>query len=350
MFKNAYLNYGLAIIVCVWAIIFGRHHFHNAQIAKNNLPLVATALVQLSNLSEPVQTIGTIKAIQSVDISAPVNGVVDQILFQSGQMVTKNQVLVILTNQDLKARVAEDQAKYDVAASHYQRLQKLFALKAISAADMDNDASLVKQARAQLDYDKIQLDKTILKAPFAGQVGIRQVNLGQYLSPGQAVVSMQDHSTLYVDFSLPERYVNLFKIGDQINIYPEEHKSLRYISTISALGEQIDATTRNLPVRATINNANNALIPGMFVNVQLVAKNTDTVLIIPQTAVTYNPKGAAVYVIKNKQAILKQVTIGERINDVAIVLTGLTAGEEVVVAGQLKLTDGASVSVERSKT
>lgn len=345
MFKNIYLNYTLAVLISIWAIVFGKHFFKTNANAHDNFPVVATTLAKYSNLTESVQAIGTLRAIQSVDISAPVSGTVDKIQFQSGQQVEEGQVLVMLSNQDLKARVLQDQAKYDAATEHYQRLDKLFKMKAVSAADMDNEVSTVKQAHAQLEYDQIQLDKTIIKAPFGGQVGIRQVNLGQFLSPGQPIVSMQDRSVLYVDFSLPERYINLFRLGDNVSIYPEDHKTLVFSATINALGAQIDPTTRNVAVQAKINNPDAHLIPGMFVNVQLNTKSENPMLIIPQTAITYNPKGSAVYLVKNGKAILKTVTIGERINDVATIVAGISPGDEVVTAGQLKLYDGADVHI-----
>lgn len=338
MLKRFAVVLGLLLIIYVW-------HRHNNTSADNTdaAPVVSVSKVKLSNWQDNIATVGTVKPSQGVTLSAETNGIIKAIYFQSGQQVNAGTLLIELDHQDLDAEAESQQANIDLLALNYQRNATLAKNKMIAQADLDSISAKLKEAKADLNKTKALISQKKIIAPFAGTLGISQVNLGQYLSAGSPVINIETLTPIYVDFNIPQADVGKFKVGDSITITSGNNQQIP--AKVLAISPDIDINTRTLNVRAQAANQQSQLIPGMSVNVEIktIAKPA---LVIPQSAIMYSEKGEAVYRVDKLQAKLQSVTIGKREADSAEVISGLTANDQVVIAGQGKLHDGATVKLD----
>jgi membrane fusion protein (multidrug efflux system) len=350
----------LVIVGVVFFLIFGFGAFRNIMIGKflATLPFqpqtVATIKAPSTAWQPSMNAVGSLVAINGADISAEVAGIVDTIKFQSGDNVPAGALLVTLRPNNDNAVLAQLQATAQLDRVNYQRDVKQLKADAVSQATVDSDQAALQSAVAQVQAQQALMAEKEIKAPFAGTLGIRQVDVGQYLAAGTEIVTLQQLNPLFVDFYVPQQALAQIKIGQKISVAIDAFPEQNFPGTISAINSAIDAATRTVQVRATLNNDNLLLRPGMFATVNIPVGQAEQYITLPQTAITYNPYGDTVYTVApgtgadGKQELIaeqKFVQIGDTRGDQVAVTKGISAGDEVVTAGQLKLRNGVSVIV-----
>ncbi len=344
--KKLYTALGIFLIVLILAWFLTRTHAH----AANAMPAITVKLttVQQKKAADMFSAVGTVKASEGTDLSTSVPGIIASINVNSGQAVQQGQILFTLKNEDLQATVKEDQSKYAYAKDQYERY-KILSKKGVIAHAMEEQVkSAMEQAQAQVDHDQALLNNTIITAPFPGVLGVFQVSVGQYITAGQPIVPLQDRSVLYVDFYIPQRVNDLIQTGRPVTAISEQSTQYQWKGTIQAVGSSMDNETRSLLVRAKMNPPYNNLVPGMYVHISAAISDQKPIVIIPQQAVVYNPYGNAVYIYKNGKVTQRMVELGDRFDDWISIKSGLKPGEQIVMAGQQKLYNGATVQSEKS--
>ncbi len=334
----------------------------------------AAAPAQAAQEAEPPQTVsdivvrpqpwqdrlkayGQVRAVQGAELSAPVAGIVDEIDFQSGQDVRAGTVLLRLRLYDDPAKLAQLQAEVALYGTNLGRDQKQFEAQAVSHATLDLDTANLRSYQAQVAAQMQAMEEKIVRAPFGGRLGIREVDLGQYLPPGTAVTTLQALDPIYVDFSVPQQQVGDIRPGRPVEVSVDTYPGRVFHAAVQALDSRIDAQSRMVSVRASLDNRDHALLPGMFAVAHLDLGPARTVLAVPQTAVSFNPYGDFVYVLTPKAgqapgqppvflATSRVVTLGGTQGDRVVVTAGLHDGDTVVTAGQIKLRSGASVVID----
>ncbi|MDX1366358.1 efflux RND transporter periplasmic adaptor subunit [Pseudomonas sp.] len=299
--------------------------------------------------------IGTLKAFQGIDLTVEVAGTARDVLFQSGEKVRLDQPLIQMDSDVEKASLGTAQAELGLAQVEYQRGRNLVTRQAISRSEFDRLSAELQKANASVAQLQATLAKKRILAPFAGTIGIRQVDVGDYLASGTTIATLQDLSTLFVDFFLPEQNVPQLAIGQRVRIQVAAYPDQVFEGRIDAINPKVEVTTRNLLVRARLANPDEKLLPGMFANLQVLLASETPQVLVPETAITYTLYGNSVYVIEEQAAEGDQpaqlqvqrrfVETGERRAGQVVILKGLQAGERVVSAGQLKLDSGAHVTI-----
>jgi len=307
--------------------------------------------------------IGTLTARQGVELTAEIAGTVERVLAESGQLVEAGQTLLVMNNQVEQASLETAEAQVELARLDFDRQQNLLRRQSISQAQFDQASSTLRQARAKAAELRAILQKKTITAPFPGRLGIVQVDPGDYLSPGTLIATLQDLSSLNVDFSLAEQYFPLLSVGQDVELSVAAFPDQRFSGEITAINPRVDASSRTLLVRARVSNPEEQLLPGMFAELNVLLPDTQPRVVVPETAVTFSLYGQSVYVVEpadreaaqdreNDEAGLvvrrRFVTTGERREGQVVVLKGLEAGEQVVTGGQLKLDDGAAVVINNS--
>lgn len=310
---------------------------------RTNAISVAVAKVVSSKIEEQVHLIGTTRSVQEVNVNTSLPGQIKQIFFKSGDFVQKDQALLALDSSELVSEYERAKSQIEFLNTEYKRYLHLYQEKVVSASELDKAHSEYKKALSDFDGIKTKIDKRTVRAPFPGHLGISEVNVGQYLNAGQTIVPLNDSSSLYVDFSVPERYTNNIKVGDEVSVTNQDNNNF-IIGKIEALSTFIDPKTHTLAARALINNVNQRLISGAFVKVELNVAPASTALLIPQTAIVYRPEGSFVYVVTNKIVHLQKVAMGREQHSNLIITNGLKDGDMVVIEGQINLFDGATVN------
>ena len=258
---------------------------------------VSAAVAREQPWQSRLPAIGTLKAYQGVDLTAEVQGTVKEVLFQSGEKVTLGQPLLQLDSEVERAILATAEAVRALARVEYQRGQDLIKRQAISKSEFDRLNAELLKAEASVTQLKAELDKKRILAPFAGTIGIRQVDTGDYLSPGTSFATLQDLSRLYVDFFLPEQDYPQLAIGQSVRLSLAAYPGEVFSGEISALNPKVEETTRNVQVRAMLPNPDNKLLPGMFANLEVLLPGEKPQVLVPETAITYTLYGNSVYVI-----------------------------------------------------
>lgn len=303
--------------------------------------VVAVSKVKSALISSSLSTVGTITAEQGVEVSSKISGTVNKIYFQSGQLVHKGDLLVSLENEDSRAQLDESMAKLNLLKQDFSRYSMLYTKGNISAGEYDKKVSELASAQSQSEYETALFNQTLIRAPFDGKVGICKVNIGQFIQSGLPLVRLETLSELYVNFNISQQYINQLKEGAQVRLYDDSFGSAIITGKVIALGSQVDLDTRSLPVRAIINNTSTLkLLPGMYVQIALTLSDPKPTLFVPQTAIMYGPLGESVYRINNKKFTQVKVKTGERREGDISLLEGLSLGDEVVCAGQMKLHPG----------
>ncbi len=299
-----------------------------------------------------VEAVGSLRAVNGADLSLEVSGIVGELAFNSGDDVPAGQVLLRLRSEDDVARLQALQATADLAQVTYDRDVKQWKAQAISQATVDSDTFNLKNARAQVEQQRAMVDKKVLRAPFAGHLGIRAVDVGQYLNAGTTVVTLQALDPIYVDFFLPQQALDRIKVDQEISIKVDTYPGQKFPGKISAINPQIDASSRNVQVRATLANADHRLLPGMYATIDIDVGAPEQHITLPQTAIAYNPYGSTVFIVQQNGAAktVRQtfVTTGATRGDQVAVLSGVKAGDIVVTAGQMKLRNGSPVAINNS--
>jgi membrane fusion protein (multidrug efflux system) len=311
--------------------------------------------------------VGSLTALQGVDLRLETDGTVKILQFESGQKVSKGQPLLQLDSDVETALLGTALADLGLAQVDFNRGSQLVGSQAISRGEFDRLNAQYKRNKAVVDQLKAALAKKSISAPFSGTIGIRQVDVGDYLASGTVIATLQDLSSLYVDFFVAEQAVPKLSIGQQVLVSVAAYPQQTFPGTISAINPKVEDSTRNVQVRATLANPDGKLLPGMFSSLQILLPSPQPQVVVPESAVTYTLYGNSVYVAVPKKTedgqVMKDaegqpeliaerrfVDTGERRDGLVVISKGLKAGEQVVTAGQLKLTQGASISISPDKT
>jgi membrane fusion protein (multidrug efflux system) len=316
---------------------------------------VTTVEAKLQPWPSNLEAIGTVQAVRGVTVSADLPGVVEAILFESGQPVREGEVLVRLDARQERAQLAAAEAQRDLSAVNLERVRGLVAQGIVAQAELDRASAEHKQADARVGEIRATIERKMIRAPFSGVLGIRQVDLGQYLAGGAPIVPLQSLDPLHVDFSVPQQQVGRMRPGGEVEVSVDGVPDAAARGRVTALDSVIDEATRNVRVQATIANPDARLRPGMFVQVRARTGEATPVVALPASAVSYAPYGNSVYVVADLEGkdgtrykgVRQQfVKLGPARGDQVAVLEGVAAGAEVVSSGAFKLRNGAAVLVD----
>jgi membrane fusion protein (multidrug efflux system) len=316
---------------------------------------VSTTIAAASSWQSRTQALGTLRAVRGADLAAQASGVVDKIHIESGAEVAAGAVLLILKPNDDPAKLAQAQAQAELAAITLKRDQEQLEAQAVSQATVDTDASNLKAARAQVAAQQALIEEKVVRAPFAGRLGIRLVDEGQYLAAGTTVVTLQALDPIFIDFYVPQQALARLKVKQAVSATVDAYPGVAFIGNVASVNSKVDTASRNVQIRASFANADRRLVPGMYANVDIDDGDPSTLVTLPQSAITYNPYGNTVYLVQKngtddkgnpKLTVLQHfVKLGETRGDQVAVLSGIAAGDEVVTAGQMKLRNGSSVVI-----
>lgn len=305
-----------------------------------------------------LQSVGTLRAARGADLAMDVSGLVAAVNLESGRDVSRGQVLLQLRDGDDVAQLQQLQAVAQLAAITFERARKQLAAQAISTADYDHAEADLKSKQAAVTKQQVLVSKKQLRAPFAGRAGIITVSPGDYLSAGTAVVTLQQLDPLFVDFSVPQSAFGTLRAGQSVHLKLDAYPGRTFDGTLSAINPKVDTSTRNVQVEATVPNHDHRLAPGMFARVSVDIGTPQPRLTLPQAAIIYNPYGDTVYVVhpstgkddhgKPLPPTVQQafVTTGATRGDQVAILKGIGVGTEVVTSGQIKLKNGASITID----
>jgi membrane fusion protein (multidrug efflux system) len=280
--------------------------------------------------------------------------VVDRITFDSGRAVREGEVLVQLDTKQEEAQLAAAEAQRDLAGVNFERMRNLVIDGAIARADYDRAAAEQKSTEARVGEIRATIERKTIRAPFSGILGIRQVNLGQYLSAGDPIVSLQSLDPIYVNFGVPQQDTAQVRAGRRVRVTSDHLAGAAFLGRVTAVDSIVDETTRNVQVQATLSNPGGRLRPGMFVQASILLGDSQSVVALPASAISYAPYGDSVFVVtelkgpdgKPYRGVRQQfVKLGSGRGDQIAVVSGLNAGDEVVTSGVFKLRNGAAVLV-----
>lgn len=314
---------------------------------------VTTVVAKQEVWPATLRSIGTVVASQGVTVSADLPGIVEKISFASGKPVRAGEVLVVLDTSQERAQLAAAESQRDLAKLNLDRMRDLSEKGIISRSEYDRVAAESAQGVARVGEIRATIERKVIRAPFSGVLGIRKVNLGQYLAGGDPVVSLQSLRPVYVNFSVPQQAVGRLQLGTEVSV-TAEGQPLQEKGRITAVDAVVDEATRNIQVQATFANQDGQLRPGMFVEAQASQGQSSQVIALPASAISYSPYGDSVFIVENVKGpdgksfrgVRQQfVKLGGARGDQVAVVTGLKPGEEVVSSGVFKLRNGAAVQV-----
>jgi membrane fusion protein (multidrug efflux system) len=373
---------GILLLVLILAGGFFMHIKSLMAASPKPFPQTVTATrVSSTDWQPALAAVGSVTAVRGVDVTTEVAGLVRTIHFKSGQDVKKGDVLVELNADTDKAQLLSLDAAAELSATVLKRDRAQLEAQAIPQAQVDADAADVKSKRALVAQQQATIDKKTIRAPFSGKLGITTVNPGQYVNPGDKIVTLQTIDPIYVDFNLPQKQIGSLSVGQVVHVTSDGYEGVTFPGKITAISPKVDTTTRNVVVEATLANAKRQLLPGMFANASVEVGDKKHYLTLPQTAITYNPYGSTVFVVMTadeaasaakKSAggasapaggasapaaaasgaglVVQQafVTTGETRGDQVAILKGLKEGQQVVTSGQVKLKNGTSIVIDNS--
>ncbi|HXE89644.1 MAG TPA: efflux RND transporter periplasmic adaptor subunit [Terriglobales bacterium] len=315
---------------------------------------VTTIVAQQEEWPATLSAIGTVVAVQGVTVSADLPGIVDRIAFESGKPVREGDVLVELDTRQERAQLVAAEAQRDLARVNFERLQGLVNEGVISQAEYDRAAAEQRATEARVAEIRATIERKTIRAPFSGILGIRQVNLGQYVSGGSAIVPLQALHPIYVNFGVPQQVAGQVKVGHNVRVTTDDLAGVEFEGRVTAIDSIVDERTRNVQVQATLANPQGKLRPGMFVRAALGLGASRPVVTLPASAISYAPYGDSVFVVSDltdqngrtyrgvRQQFVK--VEGARGDQVGVV-SGVNPGDEVVTSGVFKLRNGAAVQV-----
>lgn len=356
----------IVMLICVgvlFFLVFGFGAVRNIMVARylktlaNPVQTVATVTAKLTPWQPALNSVGTLVAINGADLSAEVAGIVDTIDFHSGEDVKAGQLLLTLRLNNETAVLQQLQATAKLDEINYQRDLKQLRANAVSQAAVDTDRATLAAAQAQVAAQQALIAEKQVTAPFAGRLGIRQVDVGQYLAAGTSIVTLQQLNPLYIDFNLPQQALAQIAVGQPVSVDIDAYPGQDFAGKITSINSAVNTTTRTVQVRATLRNVGMKLRPGMFGTVNVRVGTPVNRVTLPQTAIAYNSYGDTVFIVNHaKDAAGKDelvadqvfVTLGNTRGDQVAVLSGVKPGDVVVNAGQIKLKNGSVVQINNS--
>lgn len=359
------MRWRLIIVLGVAVVLLGLLVFFNlilkpqfiAKFKAENAPknqTVSTTVVAFSDWQPEITAVGTMRAFRGVVVTTEVAGLVRNVNFKSGEEAKSGAVLVELNTDSDVAQLHALQAAADLSQTTYNRDKVQFEAEAISQATLDSDAADLKNRRAQAEAQAALVAKKILRAPFAGRLGITTLNPGQYLNTGDKVVTLEAIDPILVDFRVPQMQLARVSKGQTLHVTTDAFPGEIFEGKVTAIDPLVDSASRNFQVEAAVNNASRRLLPGMFAQVAVQSGDAKRYLTLPQTAITYNPYGATVFLANKsedgKSLVAQQVfvTVSATRGDQAAVVSGIKEGDTVVTSGQLKLKNGTVLLVDNS--
>jgi membrane fusion protein (multidrug efflux system) len=314
---------------------------------------VSAATVEPKRWQPRLSAVGNVQAVQGVMVNNQVAGQVERILFESGDQVKAGQALVQLDTDVDEADLEGLKASLNLAQTQLERNRQLLRERAVSQRDLDEATAALEQAQAGVESKSALIEKKTIRAPFDGQLGIRQVNLGQYLAAGSEIVALEALDPVYVDYALPERRLDKVEVGQSVEVTVTAYPDRVFKGEVQAISPAVNRETRNIQMRALLPNQEHLLRPGMFAKVATLLPEQDQVLTLPRQAITFNTYGDSVFLIQdgegeqsgNLVVQRRQVTTGAVRGDEVEIVDGLKAGDRVVSAGQVKLRNGAEVTI-----
>jgi membrane fusion protein (multidrug efflux system) len=354
----------LILVAVLFGGIFGFQAF-KARMTKKFMAAQKMPAQTVSTMKAPVQTwqaqleaVGSLRAFRGADIAPEVTGIVSSIHFKSGQDVPSGALLVELNTDTDIAKLKSLQALAELAGQTYKRDKQQLKNQLISQATLDSDTANLKSAEAQVAEQQALIDKKSIRAPFAGRLGIRAIDLGEYLNPGTKIVTLQALNPIYDDFYLPQKSISQIAIGQKVTVRADASPGRTFHGEITAISPKVDPNTRNVAIRAKISNPESLLLPGMFAITDIHVGEPKQYITLPQTAITYEPYGNTVFLVETHgtgpdgkpllTAQEKFVKTGGTRGDQIAVLEGVKEGDTVVTSGQIKLHSGTPVVINNT--
>lgn len=318
---------------------------------------VTTIVAGAEDWPSTLNAVGTVAAVRGVTVSADLPGVVERIAFESGQAIRQGEVIAVLDTRQERAQLAAADAQHELARLNYDRMNGLLSERVVSKAEFDRATADQRQSEARAGEIRAAIERKTIRAPFSGILGIRQVNLGQYLSAGDALVSLESMDPIYVNFGVPQQAAGQMRPGRAVRVSIDDGSDGEFAGRITAVDSVIDTNTRNVQVQATVPNRSGRLRPGMFVQTDVSVGVSQSVVALPASSINYAPYGNSVFVVTDitgedgrvykgvRQQFVKLA--GTRGDQIAVV-SGVKAGDVVVTSGVFKLRNGAAVQINNT--
>ena len=333
------------LIILLPKIVSSDKSGSSAPVNKMDMQIPVTAhIVSYEKLSNNIYTTGSILANEEVELRSEISGKIVQILFKEGAYVSKGDLLVKINDADLQAELRKAASKVKLIEDRETRQRQLAQNQMISQEDYESTLNDLEASKAEYDLIKSRIDKTEIRAPFSGVVGLREVSEGSFVTTTTNIARLQNLSNLKVDFAIPQKYAAQVKIGDEIS-FKLSGSDFQYKAKIFAIEPKIDPSTRTLKLRAICTATYKNLFPGAFVNVAFDLKETDQAILIPTVAIVPELKGQSVYLYKGGTVMPQKVEIGLREDKQVQITSGLTAGDTVVTSGILQMRPGIKVKI-----
>ena len=358
------LRYMIVMLVCVgviFGIVFGYKAWQEQRMKRSmagHIPPVTVSAMKAEHQPwQPrIRAVGSLRAVRGVDVTSEISGLVRTLHFASGDVVRAGQLLVQLNADADIAQLHALEAAAELAQTVYERDKKQLAIQAVSQATVDADSADLKSKKALASQQAALIDKKSIRAPFAGKLGITTVNPGQYINPGDKIVTLQTLDPIYIDFYLPQQEFSRIAINQKLSVSADGYPGQSFSGRITAINPRVNFDSRNIQVEGMLSNTRKLLLPGMYTSVEIAAGQKSDYITLPQTAISFNPYGNTIFVVEQGEAgpdgkaglTAKQkfVTTGARRGDQIAVLEGVKEGDLVVTAGQLKLRSGSVVIVD----
>ena len=354
----------LFALILLFGAVFGLKYFIVQKTKKlvvkfeHQVITVSATSAQTSTWDNQIDVTGSTRTVKGVDVTTELAGMIREIDFKPGADVKKGALLVVLDIAPDVAKLHQLQAQAAFAKITLARDTKQYSFGAVSKETLDSDTANFKSTAAQVEEQQATIDKKIIRAPFSGRLGISAVNPGEFINAGTKIVNLQTLDPIYVDFYLPQQDIPQIHVGQEIDMDVDRAPSTTFTGKITTINPIVDTDIRNVEVEATLDNPDKVLLPGMFTNISIPTGSPQTYITLPQMAITFNPYGALVYLLKPTnekynnlpvwQATQQFVTTGASRGNQIAVLKGIKVGDMVVTSGQLKLKNGSKVIINNT--
>ena len=351
----------LVAVGVIFGIVFGYKAWQEQRMKRSMAgqipPVTVSAMkAEIQPWQPRIRAVGSLRAVRGVDVTSEISGLVRTLHFQSGDVVEAGRLLVQLNADADIAQLHALEAAAELAETVYERDKKQLAIQAVSQATVDADSADLKSKKALAAQQAALIDKKSIRAPFAGKLGITTVNPGQYINPGDKIVTLQTLDPVYIDFYLPQQELSRLAINQRLSVSADGYPGQTFGGRIAAINPRVNSDSRNIQVEGVLSNPRQQLLPGMYASVEIAAGQKSDYITLPQTAISFNPYGNTVFVVELGEtgpdgkarltAKQKFVTTGARRGDQIAVLEGIKEGDLVVTTGQLKLRSGSVVIID----